>query len=547
MIKHNVDKYYKTLKEAKAICTTYPEKSYAMCKEIYDIAKENNLMQEEGYALIGMSLACRAKSETSRMLKYSFNAFEIFEQLQVFDGQARSLNIIGIACFYNSMYEAALKYLLQSVDLFEHFKDDSLLGSILNNIGEVFRESGKYDRALEYYHKALKISEAINSKINIASLLNNIGEVYFLENNNNKALEYFSQSYNLLIEEKEMIILGEVENKLGKVYYLNKDYCKAEEYFSSSLKRLDSIDNKFYAIDVLINLARLGLKRESSRFTYYLGIAIQYAEETKAKKKLSKVYKILADYYEKNREYKYALEYFKKYHGIEQEIASSIVGNKLEIIKIELNHLKESHKFEQVKMINERLETEISIHRKELSKIQELNKILEKKALVDELTGVPNRSYIKYQLHKTWEEAALYNHTIALFIIDIDNFKKYNDHWGHLKGDECLKKVASCMKTIQENRGDIFARYGGEEFLYIAKNISCSQAIELGNLIRTEVEKLGLKYNLEGNGSAVTISVGGVFGKPSNWSSIPEMIQLADKELYRAKNMGRNITFVKSE
>jgi diguanylate cyclase (GGDEF)-like protein len=541
-----VENYNQILDEAKAICTTYPEKSFAMCKEVYDIARTCQLQLEEAYAAIGMSLAYRAKSETSSMLEYSFNALEIFEKLQIPIGQARALNIIGIAYFYNSMYEAALKYLLRAVDLFDQFTDNSLLSSILNNIGEVFRESGKYDLALEYYHKALKISKDIDAKINIASLLNNIGQVYFIKNSYNEAFEYFMQSYNLLIEEKEMIILGEVENKLGNIYYIKNNYSKAEEYFFSSLKRLENVDNKFYAVDVLVNLARLSLKKDSNQYTYYLEKAIQYAEKANAKKKLSEVYNILSDYYEKNRDFKYALDYFKKYHGIEHEITTSSVGNKLEILKIELNHLRESHKFEQLKMINERLETEISIHRNELNRIQELNKVLEKKALEDELTGVSNRSFIKYQLNKNWEEVSLHNHTIALFMIDIDNFKKYNDYWGHLKGDECLKKIASCLKVIQEKRGDVFARYGGEEFIYYATNINCSQAIELGNFIRDEVEKLCLKYTIDENSSSVTISVGGVFGKPTKWSTIPEMIQLADNELYKAKNMGRNITSVNS-
>jgi diguanylate cyclase (GGDEF)-like protein len=537
---------YKTLDEAKNISTTYPNKSYTMSKEAYHMSKKHNLKLEEGYALIGMSLACRAKSEINKMLDYSYKALVIFELLQVPLGQIKSLNLIGIAYFYNSMYEEALKYLLQALDLLGEFKDYFLLSSVLNNIGEVFRESANYQRALEYYYSALRVCTDINLKINTASIFSNIGEIYFIENKYDNALEYFAKSYDILIEEKDMIIIGEVENKLGKIHYMNENYSKAEEYFFSALTRLDNVDNKFYAIDVLVNIAKLQLEKDSNKAFYYFEKAILYAEKTNAKKKLSEVCKTIADYYEKIGNFEEALEYLKKYNRVNQEIMTSIIGDKLEILKIELDYLKENNKFEEVKIINERLEMEISNQMNELDKIRKVNEVLEKKALEDELTGVPNRRYINHHLNKTLEEALLCDEIIALFIIDIDNFKKYNDYWGHLKGDECIIKIANCLKDIQVKRNDIFGRYGGDEFIYYAKDINYDQALELGNLIRNEVEKLCLKYTSDNKSSVVTISVGGALGKSSDFSNISSMIKIADKELYKVKNMGRNITFLNS-
>lgn len=546
-MENNISKeVFKILNEAKNISATYPDKAYTMSKEAYHLSKKNNLKLEEGDALICMALACRAKSEINKLLDYSFNAFVIFEELHETLGQIKALNLIGIAYFYNSMYEQALKYLLQALDLFNGLEDNHLLSCMLNNIGEVFRESCKYDRALEYYDRALKVCTNINSKINIASLLNNIGEIYFAQNKNKQALEYFTKSYDILIEENEMVILGDVENKIGKVYYTKENYNKAAEYFFSAIKRLDNINNKFYAIDVLVNIGKLEMKKNSPEAYDYFEKAIEYAEKTNAKKKLSMVYKIIADFYEKTGDFRYSLEYFKKYHLIEQEITTSIIGNKLEILKIELDYLKEERKFEKIKMINQRLEMEISNGRNELKKIQKLNKSLEKKALEDQLTGVPNRSYINSHLKKTWQECLLYDQAISLFIIDIDNFKKYNDYWGHLEGDKCLKKVASSLKDIAVRRKDVFGRWGGEEFFYYAKDINYDQAFELGNLLKNEVEKLCLKYMLDDKNSVVTISLGGALGKVSNLNNISNMIEIADKELYRAKNMGRNTIFLNS-
>jgi len=538
------EEIYEILSEAKKISTSNPNNSYVMSKEAYRLSKENNLNLEEGYALIGMSLACRSKSEINKMLSYAYNALEIFEASKEVLGQVKALNLIGIAYFYNAMYDEAYKNLFQALGLLEGSKDYYILSSILNNIGEIFRESGKYERALEYYNSALKMCTKIDSRTNKASLLGNIGEVYFLETKYEEALKYFTESFELIIEEKDMVMLGEIENKLGKIYFIYENYSKAADYFFSALIRLDKVDNKFYAIDVLVNIANLELKRDSSKFIYYFEKAIRYAEKTKAKKKLSEVCKIVAVYYEKIENYKDALIYFKKHQRVDQEIMTSVLGNKLEILKIELAHLRENQKYEKTQIINQKLEMEISKQKNELEKIQEINEVLEKNALEDELTRVPNRRYINYHLNKVWEESLINDKTITLFIIDVDNFKKYNDFWGHLKGDECLIKIADCLKNIQQTRNDIFGRYGGEEFIYFAEDLDYDESAVLGNLIRTEVENIRLKYTLAEDSKVVTLSVGGALGKASDFINVSNMIQIADEGLYKAKNMGRNITFI---
>ncbi len=484
IISHEI---YEKINEAKKISTIYPEKSFELSKEAYNIAMRNNLKVEEGYSLISMAFSCRANSEVNKMLDYSLNALEIFEDTNVPAGQIRALNLIGIAYFYNSMYEDTLKYLLQASELFQTCKDDFLQSCVLNNIGEVYRESVVYDKAMEYYNSALQICTDNSYTLNAASVLGNIGEIYYKENKFTEALDCFNKSYNILIKEEDMISLGEAENRLGKVYCEN---------------RLDSVNNRYYAVDTLVYLAKLNLEKNSNKAIEFYKKAMNYAEISNASKKLSEVYKFISEYYEKKEDFKNAIEYYKKHSIINEEITTTNLGNKLEILKIELEHLKESDKIEKVKMI---LEKEIQIQKNELHKIKKSNEILEKEAYEDELTGIPNRRFINNYLNKIWKNSIKSDETIVLFMIDIDNFKKFNDYWGHSYGDECLKKVAVCLKEIQEKREDIIGRYGGEEFIYIARNLNFEQALELGNHIRIEVEKLGLRYKYNEKSSTVTI------------------------------------------
>lgn len=533
---------YEKINEAKKISTIYPEKSFELSKEAYNIARINNLKIEEGYSLISMAFSCRANSEVNKILDYSLKALEIFEDANEPAGQIRALNLIGIAYFYNSMYEDALKYLLQANEMLHFCNDDFLLSCVLNNIGEVYRESIVNDKAKEFYNEALRICTDNDYRLNTAATLGNIGEIYFKENKFTEALDYFNKSYNILIEEKDMISLGEAENRLGKVYCEIGRFNEAEEYLNCSLNRLDNVNNRYYAVDALVNMAKLNLEKNSNKSIELYKKAIHYAEMSNASKKLSEVYKLISEYYEKKEDFKNALEYYKKHSLLNEEIMTSNLGNKLEILKIELEHLKESDKFEKVKMM---LEKEIQIQKNELFKIKKSNEILEKEAYEDELTGIPNRRYINSYLNKIWKNSIINDETIVLFMIDIDNFKKFNDYWGHSYGDECLKKVAKCLKEIQEKREDIIGRYGGEEFIYVARNIDFEQALELGDQLRIEVEKLDLCYKYNDKSSSITISIGGAIGKAADFKCFSNLIEISDNELYIAKDLGRNNTRLK--
>ena len=535
----NKDKVNEILEQARSI-TVDPQRAYEMCKEAYDLSVAYHLEPEKGYSLIGMALACRAKTDISLMLDHSYKALELFEELHIPEGQVRALNLIGIAYFYNSEYEQALGYLFEAQDIVEVHKDNYMLSCILNNIAEVMRESMKYEESLEYYYRALQLSSEINSNLNIASVLGNIGEIYFIQNNMNEAMECFSQSYQILLNEMDRIQLAEIENKFGKLHLICGNHSEAKKYFFLALNRLESVNNKFYEIDVLLNIAQLMRLTDRKAALYFLERAMQCAEDINAKKKLSNVYKAMADYFEDISEYKDALTFYKKYHNIENEISVAIIGNKFEALKLELDHYNEKHNALETKMINTRLEMEIIRQKNELERIQELNKHLEEKAYLDELTGISNRRHLNNQLQRIWENTEYKSRTITLFMIDIDNFKKFNDCWGHIEGDKCLIKVAECISKIQRSQNDVFGRYGGEEFLYFSLNRSLEEAEELGNRLRCEIEKLSLIYMKNNKQCALTISIGGVWGKLCDFNNIYELIQIADRELYHAKASGRN-------
>ncbi|NBI06273.1 tetratricopeptide repeat-containing diguanylate cyclase [Senegalia massiliensis] len=539
-IKNISEEIYNKINYAKSIVSIYPDEAIKISKDACNLAKSSNLIIEEAYAFLSISLGSRIKSDISNILDYSYKALVIFRQENHIVGQGKSLNLIGIAYFYSSMYEEAIKNFLEADNLLKFNKDKSLVSSVLNNIGEVYRELEMYDKAVYYYNKAIDTIFENNYTLNHAAILGNIGEVHFTKKEYKKALDVFNKSYKLLACDNDMISIGELENRIGQVYFVMKNFEKAKEYYFRSFKRLQNINNKYYVIDVLINIAELYIEMSTGRALNFYEKAMEFAEIVGSKNKLCNIYRLISEYHEKEEDYKNALEYYKKYSNINQEIMSSKIKSKLEILNIEFKNIDEKVEVEKIRI---RLENEISRQKYELKNIKDSNKMLEKKVYEDDLTGIKNRRsinlYLKNILNKTSKSL------VALFIIDIDKFKRYNDYWGHVQGDLCIKKVVDCIKRIQVKKDDTFGRYGGEEFVYISTSINYEEAFKLANIIRMEVENSGLYYIYKGEKKFITISIGGVVGNNSDFDSIQDIMELADKELYRAKNMGRNRVFLR--
>ncbi|MGO1369879.1 tetratricopeptide repeat-containing diguanylate cyclase [Senegalia sp. (in: firmicutes)] len=543
MIKKISEEIYNKIDYVKSIVSIYPDEAIKISKEAYNLAKDNNLIIEEAYSLLSIAFASRIKSDISSIIDSSYKALAIFKDKNYIIGQIKSLNLIGIAYFYSSMYEEAIKYFLEGHELLKTTKDDSLLCSVLNNIGEVYRESEMYDKAIYYYDQAIEIVCKNNYTIHHAAILTNIGEIYFAKSDYKKALEIYNESYNLLIHENDIINLAEIENKIGKSHFEMGNIKKAKEYYFKALKRLQNINNKYYIIDVFINIAEINLEASEGSTLSFYEKAMGFAEDVGSKSKLCKVYKLISLYHEEQGDYKNALEYFKRYSSIKEEIMRVKLKSKLEILNIEFKNIEDKDKFDNMKL---RLENEISRQKYNLKKIKSSNEMLERQVYEDELTGIQNRRSVNLYLSLMLKDMKSKEDLIALYVIDIDKFKKYNDCWGHPEGDQCIKKVANCIKSIQLDRDDIFGRYGGEEFIYISTHLDYKEALELGNHIRKEVEELDLYYMDKKEKRTVTISLGGVIGKSSNFSSMQKMIEIADMELYRAKDMGRNRTILKN-
>ncbi|URN94365.1 MAG: diguanylate cyclase [Candidatus Pristimantibacillus lignocellulolyticus] len=193
---------------------------------------------------------------------------------------------------------------------------------------------------------------------------------------------------------------------------------------------------------------------------------------------------------------------------------------------------------ESLIQLNTTLDEKVNLRTEQLTKANEL---LEKQALIDGLTGVYNRHRFNEYIRQAFQQSHEEGSSLSIIMFDLDEFKKYNDHYGHIQGDYLLKQVVEIVaRYLPVN--SLFARFGGEEFVIVLPNMLLSEAYTIADVIRQGVEDEKLIHIKRVDGFA-TISVGvASMTKQSTFNSEVELIDAADQQLYRSKNAGRNVT-----
>jgi diguanylate cyclase (GGDEF)-like protein len=172
--------------------------------------------------------------------------------------------------------------------------------------------------------------------------------------------------------------------------------------------------------------------------------------------------------------------------------------------------------------------------------LRKANEHLSELSFADALTGLANRRRLDETLALEWRRAARLKSSLAVIIVDIDEFKAYNDRLGHPEGDKCLIAVAEVIRDAANRAGDFAARYGGEEFLIIAPGSDHAAATSHAEMIRRALENRAIAHPASQVGGIVTLSLGVSACVPSDSSSIEKLVSDADAALYRAKREGRN-------
>ncbi len=165
--------------------------------------------------------------------------------------------------------------------------------------------------------------------------------------------------------------------------------------------------------------------------------------------------------------------------------------------------------------------------------------LLRETAAQDGLTGLKNRRAFDEHLDRVWQQAVRDGRRLGILMIDVDEFKHYNDCYGHQAGDSALKRIAAIVKKSGRRPLDLAARYGGEELAVILYDLPRDRVVDIAEGLRGAVEGLSIAHR-ESTGGVVTVSIGTAIVAPQPGRSPQGALQLADEALYAAKREGRN-------
>ena len=189
------------------------------------------------------------------------------------------------------------------------------------------------------------------------------------------------------------------------------------------------------------------------------------------------------------------------------------------------------------RVLRSRRESELAAQARRL---EETTRELERMVYIDALTGIANRGHFDELLRSEWKRASRPGSPLSLVLVDVDDFHAFNEHYGHLGGDACLKDVTAAMANCLRRPSDVLARYGGEEFVALLPDTDVAGACATAERLRAAVEALGIEHASSRAAKVVTISAGVATVTPSLDRPATTLVSAADAALFRAKDGGRN-------
>jgi diguanylate cyclase (GGDEF)-like protein len=204
-------------------------------------------------------------------------------------------------------------------------------------------------------------------------------------------------------------------------------------------------------------------------------------------------------------------------------------------------HLSLRNMQKKIEAQNVQLVGEIEERKRAEKALDGVNQQLERLASLDGLTEIPNRRQFDHYLQQEWKRATREKAPLSLILCDIDFFKNYNDAYGHVVGDKCLKQIAQAIRRGVKRSADLVARYGGEEFAVIMPNTEIEGAVKVAEAIKKEVASLKVPHAQSEVGKYVSLSMGVDSKVPGQLDESEAFINDVDQYLYQAKEAGRNL------
>lgn len=416
---------------------------------------------------------------------------------------------------------------------------------ILSNIGDLSYILGNLKNSLKCYDKAVNINIKDKKNNAVAKSLVYINQmiIYIELDEYDKAIE-IAKDINVLTDYLKTDVKDDIEillyQNLASAYTYKKDLNKAEVFLkkSSELLKYDEVEyirNK----DITLKIAYAEFYEQQKKYDEAIQI---YKDVLKSHLKNDvnieiQIYEEIAKIYLDKNDIKNYIKYNKvainKKDNFEDKLKEEYMNYASKLYESDTLRQKQDKNIHNIVLL---LVSIIFLILILISRIN-ANLILKKSNFTDVMTSLYNRKYLDYYVKKN--KKYISNNNMAVILTDIDYFKRYNDHYGHIKGDKAIKEVASSIIENIRNYG-IAIRYGGEEIVIILPNTSIDKAKIIANKIQSSISEKNIEHKYSNVSDKLTISMG-IYNKVYLYNdNIYNIIDNADKALYKAKSNGKN-------
>lgn len=469
----------------------------------------------EGYYFMGDS--CFIRGKMKKAIAILNEGLSVQKQYQYEKLMMRSYNVLAIIFYTYKEELLSLDYYMESLRLAKKLKDEVYEGSIYNNLGVLYLDFKDADQAIVYfnlgYEMCKKGMEALGMECSETKRFLNLMDSYIQKRDAVNAMKYYKLSREHITKEEYEIYAIVQETSHAKLMLL----CGEREQAKKICDKIRSKDmERFRKMDFFVSfvdIAEIYLELEeldSMREVLDLlePIALQDSENTR--------YLVMSElriqYYRAKKDEIHLYEAYEKYYEYKQAEAEEAGRTTIHAI---------DNRFE--------LEKE----KKQQKLLERDTKLLEQQTRKDVLSGLYNRYGLQAYYEQYFEQAKELGKNFGVMVLDIDSFKEYNDCYGHLMGDSCIKMVAEVIK--KEAAGCYPARYGGDEFFVISYDQTKETSIHFAKRIVEQVREQQMAYIGNGTKDIVTVSIGLVNEVPGDTMTVSDFIHGADAALYKVK------------
>lgn len=502
-----------------------PQKAYHICCELLKQGQQSGNDFEIAYAYLYMGDTLFSMGKCKKALSCMTLAQQVQQQNGFDQLLMKTYNIMGIIYINEGDALLALDYYHAALRLAKKYHNYTLAAMIYSNIGSLLSDVGDPAESVKYYKLSYECSRKKgedDSEVSFNDILlyMNICEGYLNEKQYDKAKEFLDDA--LLSINKDDISVPErmrIAHKYAVIYYHLKDYDKAYEMCMEAVmfcgvnrKDLEIFDDYMDLAEIMADTGHL------EQAGQLLDAMEEIAQQTNIDNQKLKICNIRILIYEKTKEMDQLNEQLQNYYRIKKRRNAERNG-------IIISAINNRCRLEEERKKNRFLNAD--------------NRKLIRESERDELTEIYNRLAFKRRYDKLYKYAFRNHYTYCVGIFDIDNFKGYNDSYGHLQGDACLKRVAQILRETSDGNFCV-ARYGGDEFVFMAYGVGEENVRDFCQKLVENIRQEHIPFDAYGKWDYVTISVGVILQDTTEEVELSTLLKKADQVLYEVKQAGKN-------